>query len=128
MNRLSSETDSIRQRVESKREDRKEDAMTDIAQEVGLWLARGLGAVAGALISLIYLLPQGRREAAGRFFIGVASGMIFGGAAGIALSDWLALGDRLSGVEITMMGSAAASLSAWWMLGALTRMAERWGR
>ncbi|WP_099865122.1 DUF6107 family protein [Pararhizobium haloflavum] len=100
--------------------------MTDVAQEFGIWLAKGLGAMAGALISLVYLLPKGRREAAGRFFIGMASGVIFGGATGVALSDWLAIGERLTTLEITLMGSAAASLCAWWALGVLARMAERW--
>lgn len=102
--------------------------MTDVAQEIGLWLAKGLGAAAGALISLVYLLPKSRREAAGRFFIGVASGMIFGGAVGVALSDWLAIDQRLTPIELTLMGSAAASLCAWWALGVLARVAERWGR
>lgn len=100
--------------------------MTDIAEAGAAWAARGAGACAGALISLIYLLPKGRREAACRFFIGVASGMIFGGAAGVALSDWLEIGGRLSGTEITLMGSTAASLGAWWALGVLARLADRW--
>ncbi|VVT14113.1 DUF6107 family protein [Rhizobium sp. EC-SD404] len=100
--------------------------MTDLMQDIGLLLAKGLGAIAGAIISLIYLLPKSRREAAGRFFIGVVSGMIFGGAVGVALSDWLAIGSRLTSIEITLMGSAAASLCAWWALGVLARLAERW--
>lgn len=102
--------------------------MTDMAQDLALWAAKAAGAVAGALISLVYLLPKSRREAAGRFFIGVAAGMIFGGAAGAALSDRLDLATRLTAVEMLLMGSAAASLCAWWALGVLARIAERWGR
>jgi hypothetical protein len=123
--------DSDRQRLESISQGNGqgvngEATMTDLIQDIGLLLAKGLGAMAGAIISLIYLLPKSRREAAGRFFIGVASGMIFGGAVGVALSDWLAIGSRLTPIEITLMGSAAASLCAWWALGVLARLAERW--
>jgi hypothetical protein len=35
---------------------------------------------------------------------------------------------RLSGTEIMLTGAAAASLSAWWVLGALVRVAARYGR
>lgn len=100
--------------------------MTEGMQELWLWLAKALGAVAGALISLVYLLPKGRREAASRFFIGVVSGLVFGGSAGMALADWMMISSTLSRIEMSLMGSAAASLCAWWGLGVLARLAERW--
>jgi predicted MFS family arabinose efflux permease len=86
-------------------------------------LARIIGAVSGSAVSLAYLLPKGRREAALRFFTGLACGMVFGGPAGIHIADWLGMDGRLASFEIVMSGAAATSLCAWWALGILSRMA-----
>jgi hypothetical protein len=101
--------------------------MTDISGTAWLWLAKGAGAVAGSAISLAYILPRGRREAAARFAVGVVSGLVFGGAAGLKIAADLGI-DRLIGpAETMLMGAAAASLCAWWVLGLLLRTFERYG-
>ncbi len=101
--------------------------MTDISGTGWLWAAKGAGAVAGSAISLAYILPQGRREAAVRFAVGVVCGLVFGGTAGLKIAVELGI-ERLIGTSETMlMGSAAASLCAWWALGPLLRGFERWG-
>lgn len=83
------------------------------------------GAVAGSAISLAYVLPGGRREAALRFFTGVAAGMAFGTPVGVKLADYLGVAGQLSGLEIAMTGAGATSLCAWWALGVLARIAAR---
>jgi len=90
--------------------------MTDLTTG-WLWAAKGAGAVAGSAISLAYILPKGRREAAARFAVGVTSGLVFGGTAGVKIAAELGIADRLGPAETLMMGSAAASLLAWWALG-----------
>lgn len=102
--------------------------MADFSNDAGLWAQRTLGASAGAAVSLIYLLPKSRREAASRFFTGLACGLTFGGPTGIWMAERLALADQLSSSEIMLSGSAAASLCAWWGLGVLQRLAGRFGR
>lgn len=92
---------------------------------LALWGAKLAGAAAGSAISVAYLLPKGRREAAVRFLIGIVTGIVFGAPAGLALADRLGFGEALSPVELAMMGSAAASLCAWWALGVLSRFAAR---
>ncbi|WP_338036666.1 DUF6107 family protein [Arvimicrobium flavum] len=99
--------------------------MTEITEAAWLWVAKGAGAVAGSAISLAYLLPQGRREAGVRFAVGVVSGLVFGGAAGVKIAKELGIEDVLSSGEILMMGSATASVCAWWALGFLMRGFER---
>lgn len=89
-----------------------------------LFGAKFAGAVAGSVISIAYILPDGRREAAARFLAGAVTGLVFGGPAGIALADQLGFRTALSPTELAMMGSAAASLCAWWALGVLQRFAE----
>ncbi|MGR6466299.1 DUF6107 family protein [Rhizobium sp. PAMB 3182] len=101
--------------------------MSDFANEPGMWAARAAGAAAGAAVSLIYLLPKSRREAATRFLTGLVCGIIFGGPAGLFLMEKLGLAGTLSGSEVMLSGSAAASLCAWWGLGILSRLAERYG-
>ena len=104
--------------------------MADLGHDpgaAGVWLAKAAGAMAGAGISLIYLLPKSRREAASRFATGLTCGLIFGGPTGLWLAQRLGIGGVLSGPETMLTGSAAASLCAWWVLGALSRVAERWG-
>lgn len=102
--------------------------MADFGNDPGLWAAKGLGSAAGAAVSLVYMLPKGRREAASRFFTGLICGLIFGGPAGLWIVARLGIAGRLSGAEVMLTGSAAASLFAWWALGAAVRVAERYGR
>ncbi len=101
------------------------DTMTgDVASPLALFGAKLAGAVGGSVISIAYLLPNGRREAMARFLTGAVTGVVFGGPAGIALGDHLRLGGRIGATELMLIGSAAVSLSAWWALGALQRFAE----
>ena len=91
---------------------------------LAIWLSKIAGAVAGSAISVAYLLPRGRREAASRFMIGTVTGVVFGPPAGLALAAQLNLADTLDQGELVLMGSAAASLCAWWALGVLGRFAD----
>ena len=86
-----------------------------------IWTAKLGGAAAGSAISLAYVLPHGRREAGIRFGIGVASGLAFGGTAGLKIAVELGIEDSLGPFELVLMGSAAASLCAWWALGVIMR-------
>ena len=88
---------------------------------------RTVGAIAGSAISIAYLLPDNRREAALRFASGIAIGMIFGTIAGHKIAAELALADQLGPVEITLIGATTASLCAWWAIGAVVRVATRFG-
>ena len=99
--------------------------MTDISGTAWLWLAKGAGAVAGSAISLAYILPRGRREAAARFAVGVVSGLVFGGTAGLKIAVELDVEGLIGPTETVLMGSAAASLCAWWALGAVMRVMKR---
>lgn len=99
--------------------------MTDVIDTAWLWAAKGAGAVAGSAISLAYLLPRGRREAATRFAVGVACGLVFGGTAGVKIATELGIAASVGAGETLLMGSAAASLCAWWGLGLVMRAFER---
>lgn len=99
--------------------------MADFSEAAWLWFAKGAGAVAGSAISLAYLLPKDGREAAARFAVGVVSGVVFGGTAGIKVAKELGIADVLSASEVLIMGSAVASVSAWWALGFLLRSFSR---
>ena len=90
-------------------------------------MERTIGASAGPAVSLVYMLPADRREAACRFVAGVISGLVFGGPAGVLLAARLGITRHLSASEIMLSGAAAVSLCAWWALGGLVRMARRWG-
>lgn len=90
-----------------------------------LWLAKLAGATLGAAISLAYILPLGRREAALRFLTGVVSGVLFGGLTGAKIARDLDLESVLAPHEVMMAGAALASLSAWWALGFLARWLAR---
>jgi hypothetical protein len=100
--------------------------MADLS--AGLWMERTIGASAGAAVSLIYMLPADRREAACRFVAGLISGLVFGGPAGVLLAGRLGIATHLSASETVLSGAAAVSLTAWWALGVLARVARRWGR
>ena len=58
--------------------------MNIISEGALLWGAKAVGALAGSAISVAYILPKGRREAAVRFAIGMVSGLVFG--AGLVFS------------------------------------------
>ncbi len=91
---------------------------------LALWMSKIAGAVAGSAISVAYLLPRGRREAASRFMIGTVTGVVFGPPAGLMLAAQLNIDQTLDSSELVLMGSAAASLCAWWALGVLGRFAD----
>ena len=93
--------------------------MTDMSGTAWLWLAKGVGAVAGSAISLAYILPRGRREAAVRFAVGLVCGLVFGGVAGVKAVAELDIGSLVGPAETMLIGSALASLCAWWALGVM---------
>jgi len=99
--------------------------MSEVTQDAWLWAAKGAGAVAGSAVSLAYILPQGRRDAAARFAVGVVCGLVFGGTAGLKIAVELGVDELIGPAETMLMGSAAASLCAWWALGAVMRMLKR---
>lgn len=101
--------------------------MTDITPASTVWLAKIAGAVAGSAISLAYLFPKTRREAATRFLTGVTGGVVFGTTAGVAVAERLAISDVLSDIETVLMGAALASVSIWWAMGFAIRLADRNG-
>ncbi len=102
--------------------------MSDISGATWLWAAKSAGAIAGSAISIAYVLPRGRREAAARFAVGIVSGLAFGGTAGLKIALWLGLHEVLGPLETALMGSAAASLFAWWVLGfAVTTLRRNFG-
>ncbi|MEM7303630.1 MAG: DUF6107 family protein [Pseudomonadota bacterium] len=99
--------------------------MSDFSNAAIIWAAKGAGAVAGSLISIAYVLPRGRREAALRATVGVTTGMVFGGPAGLMLTDHAGIAGRLGAAETALIGAATASLIAWWGLGFLSRLINR---
>lgn len=101
--------------------------MSDISNAAWLWAAKGAGAVAGSAISIAYVLPHGRREAAIRFAVGVVCGVVFGGAAGLKIAGELGVEDRLASTDLVLMGSAAASLFAWGAIGFVLHLLGRGG-
>lgn len=102
--------------------------MTDISGAAWVWAAKGAGAVAGSAISLAYMLPKSRREAGVRFAVGIVSGLVFGGAAGLKIAAELGIEGTIGAAETMLVGSAAASLCAWWALGLVVRVLQRAAR
>jgi hypothetical protein len=102
-------------------------SVSDIPEAVWLIAAKLAGAVAGSVISVAYLLPEGRREAAIRFLVGLLTGLGFGSLAGVKIVQHLGLEGEIGRIETVLIGSAAASLCAWWALGILHRIALSYG-
>lgn len=102
-------------------------ALHNLPEEAWIFIAKAVGAICGSAISIAYLLPSNRREAFLRFAVGITIGMIFGTSAGLKLADYLKIMERMTAVEIALSGGALASLSAWWGLGVLSRLASRVG-
>lgn len=96
--------------------------MTELPEQIWMVFAKGVGAVLGSAVSLAYILPRGRREAAIRFGTGVSIGVLFGPAVGAWLVAYFDIASHLTRFEVVMTGSAAASLCAWWALGFLQRL------
>jgi hypothetical protein len=99
--------------------------MNGLPEGALIWGAKAGGAVAGSAISLAFMLPVNRREAALRFAVGVVCGLVFGGLAGLKLASELGLEGKVGAPELMLAGSAAASLCAWWVLGVLARIARK---
>jgi hypothetical protein len=100
--------------------------MSDFSQAVYMWSAKGIGALAGSAISIAYMLPKGRREAALRLCVGLVTGLVFGTTAGIKIATSLDVIERLSPAEVMLMGAAAASLFSWWGLGMIARLSAQY--
>ncbi|MEO0496265.1 MAG: DUF6107 family protein, partial [Pseudomonadota bacterium] len=100
--------------------------LSTAAEPISLWVAKLLGAAVGSSISIAYLLPKSRREAALRLAIGIAVGLTFGGPVGVKMALHLGLRGEVGELEIALMGASAASLCAWWALGALRRLFVDW--
>lgn len=90
-----------------------------------LWFSKVAGSIAGAIISLFYMPPHGRREAAARFVVGIICGIVFGGAASVKITKALALEAVLGRTELMLIGSTSASLASWSALGVCKRFSER---
>ncbi len=100
--------------------------MSDFSQAAYIWSAKGAGALAGSAISIAYMLPKGRREAALRLCVGLVTGLVFGATAGVKISTSLGVAHMLSPIEVSLMGAAAASLFSWWGLGMIARISSQY--
>lgn len=101
--------------------------LLELPNELWEWVARAIGAMLGSAISLAYFLPATKREAALRFLTGLGVGLVFGTLTGHKLTRQLGLEDALTSMETTLIGATTASLCAWWGLGILARIANRYG-
>ncbi|MGL4488775.1 MAG: DUF6107 family protein, partial [Rhizobiaceae bacterium] len=90
--------------------------------------AKLAGAISGSAISLAFMVPVSKREAALRFAVGTVSGLLFGGVAGLMLASELGLTGQIGTLELMLTGSALASLCAWWGLGVAARLARQWSQ
>ncbi len=99
-----------------------------LPDQAWLLIAKCIGAIAGSAVSIAYMLPRGRREAALRFAIGMTAGLVFGTTVGLKVADEMGISDRITTFEMTLSGAAIASLCAWWGLGVLSRIAGKVAR
>ncbi|MCO4318351.1 DUF6107 family protein [Phyllobacterium sp. 21LDTY02-6] len=101
--------------------------MTNWSDAAWVLAAKAAGAIAGSAVSLAYMLPKQKSEAAIRLIVGIVCGLAFGGAAGVKIAAELNIRGELGDGELMLMGAAAASLAAWTALGIFTRLAARIG-
>ncbi|MBZ9600408.1 DUF6107 family protein [Phyllobacterium chamaecytisi] len=101
--------------------------MTHWSDAAWILAAKAAGAIAGSAVSLAYMLPRDKSEAAIRFIVGIVCGLAFGGVAGIKIAAELDIGGELGKTELMLMGATAASLAAWTALGIFARIAARIG-
>lgn len=99
----------------------------DLWPETLVWIVRTIGALAGSAIALAYLLPRRKREAFLRFTVGFVSGLVFGAPAGLHLVRFLGVRDEVTRLEVNLMGAAAVSLTAWWVLGMAAKLMRQRG-
>lgn len=97
--------------------------LEQLSPDMQLLLGKGIGAFVGSMISLAYVLPKGKREAAIRFLTGVSAGLIFGMPIGIWISNKAGITEQLHIAEIAVMGAAISSLCIWTALGVGMHMA-----
>jgi hypothetical protein len=102
--------------------------MSGISEGALLGGAKLAGAISGSAISLAFMVPVTRREAALRFAVGTVSGLLFGGIAGLKLASELGLSGQIGAFEMMLTGSSLASLCAWWSLGVAARVARQWSQ
>ncbi len=102
--------------------------MSGIPESAILGGAKLAGAISGSAVSLAFMVPVTKREAALRFAVGVVSGLMFGGIAGLKLASELGLSGQIGAFEMMLTGSTLASLSAWWGLGVAARIARQWSQ
>ncbi|MEP7456987.1 DUF6107 family protein [Phyllobacterium sp. SB3] len=101
--------------------------MTNWSDAAWILAAKAAGAIAGSAVSLAYMLPRDKSDAAIRFIVGIVCGLAFGGVAGIKIAAELDIRGQLGDGELMLMGAAAASLAAWTALGVFARIAARMG-
>ncbi len=101
--------------------------MSEWTTTLAEWTARGVGAIAGSSVSLVYFLPKQRHEAVSRLIVGVITGLVFGPSAGEKLVQIMALEVHPAAFEVVLMGAASTSFASWWALGMLVRMLEQNG-
>ena len=102
--------------------------MSGIPEGALLGGAKLAGAISGSAVSLAFMVPASKREAALRFAVGTVSGLLFGGVAGLKLASELGLTGQIGPFEMMLTGSALASLCAWWSLGVAARIARQWSQ
>lgn len=101
--------------------------MTNWSDAAWILAAKAAGAIAGSAVSLAYMLPRDKGEAAIRFIVGIVCGLAFGGLAGVKIASELDIRGQLGDGELMLMGAAAASLAAWTALGIFARLTARIG-
>jgi hypothetical protein len=105
----------------------QEKLMTNWSDAAWIMAAKAAGAVAGSVVSLAYMLPKDKSEAAIRFLVGIVCGLAFGGMAGVKIANELDIRGQIGDGELMLMGATAASLAAWSALGIFARLASRIG-